>query len=1096
MLTFRAGAPTNAFAAGEMARYYVPEREQSLAQAVAGYYGKSSQGMARSGAYEPMAERLGADTSRPITQDELANISLGMRTDGCRIEGKQYHKATENKGKITYYDFTFSAPKAASISWALAPTERERQIILDCHRYATDRAMEYFEQKIAWARRGRNGSKGADKGHMIWWKFEEYTARPVAQIPDGHNTILKPVGKSGDMQLHTHCITPNLVMTEQGHMGAIDTKRINARVKVIGKVYQAYFARKAREHGIDAGLDERTGMSTFHDVSHEAVVLFSKKTVDGNKAAKDYAEKIGENWEAMTAEQKARLIDRTIQVRRRAHPDDEKADFDGWAKQAGEIGYQHRSVLRPGQEKFLAHWRERLHGAFATSLPRLEEELDRRAVFGGEVAQLAAVEGLIEKGIGNDPDRDILAVTKAYRTEGVEQGIDATTGEKERTVLRWGKIPAKEGEPEFQQFTTEKHLRLERETIDLLKKGASDKRLALTPAEIDRAIAEVARETGIELTPHQRDMAHAIGTSGGVVVGRGVAGVGKTTILTPLVRAWHARGLDTVYLTVPWRQAHAGEESGVKRAQAIAAFTYGIKRGKLSINENTVVIADELSQIGTGMINDIANIRANHQFKLVGIGDDLQGNPIQAGNSLRMAEVVLGELPELLETVRQKKEEAEQVIKFRSGNEDVIREALEHKRSDGTLLVVPGDYNDAIKCAVDLWDERTQANRDDPKYRFGISVPTNADVLAAGAAIRARRQDRKEMGGDAKVVEAADQHGTRYKLPLAVGDRIRFFNRVYGTYGGAKRPGRVGDNGTVVEIISIQEPGLVVRNAKGHVAAVPWDQFKVPIKTGDRIRLTYGDAMTIDARQGDTVTEHLALYPNGSQAVNALKGYVAASRHRVRSWIVTSQGAELKEIKDRRPLGDARNQITARAKVEQFVIANMARNLARQEVKQLGVDFARMANGLRRGTIAAKEAVWDRPTKRLGRPRKVEERQAAPVVQAVVEAAKGQQEAVAEVVEQAQPQEALDVLARDFVSGEGALTYEDLVQFAYLRQVEQASASVEIDHHHIMHGVDGIDHAALHEKASDDVMAAIDRAEADLEKVAEHKPERDEGRER
>jgi conjugative relaxase-like TrwC/TraI family protein len=1054
VLTFRDGVATTSFAAGEIAKYYVAMQEPSVADLVAGYYGKAVQGMARDGAYAPLAERLGVDTARPITQGELANVVRGLRTDGDRIEGKQYQRASDLKGKITYYDFTLNAPKSVSIAWAFAPTERERGIFLEAHRYAVDRSMAYLEQTTGWARRGRGGSKGAEQGHMMWWKFEEYTARPVAKIADRDNTILKAVGQIGDMHLHTHCITPNVVMTESGHVGAIDSKRLNGQIKEIGKVYQGFLARRLREHGVDAGLEDRTRMAALRDIPRWAVELFSKRTADGNEAARQYAREQGLDWDALSVEERVRLVDRSVAAAREKHPEDKQPQFDAWNRQAEAAGYRHRSVLRPGRERFLARQRERLRAAFERSLPQLAAELDRRAVFGGEVARIAAAEGLIEAGISDDPGRDIAALTRAYRTEGVAQ-------DGEWTALLWGKVPAppgegRDGESLWQRFTTEKHLRMEQETVALLKKGATDRRHALTPREIDEAIEKVARESGIRLTAEQAGLAHALGEAGGVVVGRGAAGVGKTTVLTPLVEAWHARGLDTVYLTVPWRQAHAGKDSGVKRSQAIAAFTYGVARGRIAVGENTVVIADELSQVGTAMMNDLAKLRDAHGFKLVGIGHELQGNPIQAGNSLRLAEVVLGKLPTLLQTVRQRREEAALVAKFHSGDEATIAEALRHKAADGTLLLVPGDHRDAIRRAVELWDDRTRANAAEPGYRFGISVPTNADVLAIGAAIRERRQARGEVGGDAKVLDAVDQHGTEYRLPIAVGDRVRLFNRAYGRFGRGNI-GRIGDNGSVVEVVAIRDDGLTVRTAKGRIATVPWDQFRFP-ETEDRIRLTYGDAMTIDSRQGDTVTEALALYPHGSRTVNGLKGYVAASRHRRRFWIITSQGAELEEIKERRPIGDPRNQITRRAAVQEFIVANMARNLARQELKQLSTDFVRLAEVVKRGTVAAKRAVWDRAPRAPGAP----QRSPGPAAPSHTPAAS---EAPRDGPEAPRIDPRVAVWTRQIAEGAGYEgMFADVVQLEFRSRLEAERAAGRT-----------ADHDALWERAMDAVVAAIER---------------------
>jgi hypothetical protein len=104
------------------------------------------------------------------------------------------------------------------------------------------------------------------------------------------------------------------------------------------------------------------------------------------------------------------------------------------------------------------------------------------------------------------------------------------------------------------------------------------------------------------------------------------------------------------------------------------------------------------------------------------------------------------------------------------------------------------------------------------------------------------------------------------------------------------------------------------------------------------------------ATQGLTSTEHIEAMPSGTQAVNAYKAYTQASRHREKSWLVTSDGAERREIASRRPLGDPRPIREA------DVWVNMARNLARAPEKASALDFLEQARDLRRGPGASSGA--------------------------------------------------------------------------------------------------------------------------------------------
>jgi len=246
-----------------------------------------------------------------------------------------------------------------------------------------------------------------------------------------------------------------------------------------------------------------------------------------------------------------------------------------------------------------------------------------------------------------------------------------------------------------------------------------------------------------------------------------------------------------------------------------------------------------------------------------------------------------------------------------------------------------------------LWAARHAANAHDPGYTLTVSAPSNADARAIGAAIREYRREAGEMGPDRVVLDACDQLGGTYALPLAVGDRVRLFARTNAAYADRSR-GIIGNNGSVLTVRDIDAAGVTLRNAQGREGLVKWDTLRDP--SNGRIRLSYGDVLTIDAAQGLTSTEHIQAMPGGTQAVTGYKAYTAASRHRVASYIVTSDGAERREIAARRPLGDPRPIREA------DVWANMARNLARQPEMPAALDLLARAHRLHRGAARALQA--------------------------------------------------------------------------------------------------------------------------------------------
>ncbi|MGI4808055.1 MAG: relaxase domain-containing protein, partial [Janthinobacterium lividum] len=92
-----------------------------------------------------VAAALGIDVNRTATHEEVVNLLQGKRADGEPIAGKRQQRVAAGKDRITYTDFTFSAPKSVSLAMAFAPTHAERHMIVGAHRDAWMAAMAHLE---------------------------------------------------------------------------------------------------------------------------------------------------------------------------------------------------------------------------------------------------------------------------------------------------------------------------------------------------------------------------------------------------------------------------------------------------------------------------------------------------------------------------------------------------------------------------------------------------------------------------------------------------------------------------------------------------------------------------------------------------------------------------------------------------------------------------------------------------------------------------------------------------------------------------------------------------------------------------------------
>ena len=919
-----------------------------------------------------IADLLKIDPNRALSQEEMANLLAGHRTDGKAIPGKRLFASTKDHTRIAYTDFTFSAPKSFSIALAFASTEAERAILEECWIRANDVVVSIIAAELGMASKGDSAKDGYDPAHIAAIRYDHYTSRPTVKLAmDGDTKLMTvPTEIPGDMNRHCHNIIPHVCITDDGRVSAIPLERMQERLHEWGYLGHAFLATFLREKGIRAEIDPRNGLSCLPDVPRWACELFQNRTDDGERFARAYAAEQGLDWDALDPKAKARMLDSQVARTRRAK--DGKTDYAAWVERAQAAGYEHKSVIRPEGQRGVPEAGEQARQGYDVALPFVADHLERRATLPGSVLRQAAAQSMIHTGLRTAGDHE--RVVEAFFSEGVLQ-------DGQMTAL----VAAPEEGRRFNSITTEMHAELEQEAINLLKAAAADKSAALTPADMQAAMQRVAKRKGYDFTTkhgrQQAEMATAFGVAGRAIVGIGAAGSGKSVTLEPVIDAHHAAGWSSYGTTLAWRQTHALKDAGVGRkrrgfnrtpdtsrlteagisddhAFALTVFLKKAEAGEFDLHPKTLVVIDEIATLGTNQVLELARLQAKNGFKIVGMGDPAQAQSIQAGNTIKLFRHALGkeQVPEILDTIRQKRQEDRDTARlFRDGK---AGDALKRKDERGLLRLTPGGYSDAIKEGVDEWEKRIAANENREKYSIGISVPTNADAHAVGLEIRQRlRAAGRITGGDFRI-QAQDQRGITYDMDLAVGDTVRLFNRVNARFGKDSR-GYFGENGTTAEIVSIDTMnGLRLKRADGKIGAVKWGSLQD--KGSGRVRLAYGSALTIDARQGDTLTDHITILAAGSKAINAFKMYPADTRNREDSVLVVSHGAEKEVVRNRRPLADPWLSGASEGEMGDAIMDNMARNLSQRPEKGLAVDFLSAGMDVFRGSVNSMQAAWFR----------------------------------------------------------------------------------------------------------------------------------------
>ena len=903
---------------------------------------------------------LGIDPARPVSRAQINCLLSGHRADGEKVEGKTYAKPRafidpktgENRDStpIGSYDFCPTPDKSVSVAWAFA-TPVEQAIIHTAHLEAAREAVGYIAQEIGQARKGRGGEEGADPGHVGWIEFNHFTARRTVAIASNGSTEFVPVPTEmpGDPDIHTHFAIVNAVFCENGRVGSLDTNRIEGFLFEADGYYHARLAQRLRDAGFDVMLDPTTGAARMPAIPDEIRSHFSKRTNDGEVMARDYAAKQGVDFDALTPEQRIGLLKASVQPKLQPVPEradaetrarieaenkeqrkrakDDVANFADWKRQGRDLGWNPASFMAYGPRAPELTPEMRIEMAYQEALPFLDRQFERRATLPHWEVRRAAAQGLVASGI--EGAADIGAVTRKMREWGVKQY-------GEMTGLVWGQEDGRK----YVTVSTALHELNEREFIALGRSAAQDRSAALPADLLERKIQESGLDFSDEHGKAQLAMIRRLGMAGRFSVGIAAAGAGKTTALQPLVAAWQEQGRQVYGVSLAWRQADDLTDAGISPGdvKAFSVLLDAAKAGDLKLDRHAVVAVDELGLLGTRHGLELLRLRDQLGFQIVALGDDKQCQSIEAGPIVDLSRRALGkeQVPEILTTLRQQTEREREIVGLlREGR---AREAVAMKRADGTAEMVPGGYNDAVVRVAQLYFERIQQTGKAPS----VSAPTNMDAHRISVAIRTERRAMGEIGSDVMRIRAVDQEGREYDMPLAAGDRVRLFKSTGAKFGDG-RGGAIGRNGSILDVLAIDDNGIMARSVKtGREGGVAWDSLADKV---GRIRLAYGEVMTINTAQGSTVDEHIFAFPSGSKAVNGLQAYTAGTRHRRSAWLVTSQGAERREVSHRRPLNDRRPI----GPDDEW--ANVVRNLSAQPVKDAAVAFIEGANKVRHGSV-------------------------------------------------------------------------------------------------------------------------------------------------
>ena len=728
--------------------------------------------------------------------------------------------------------------------------------LLDAFREAVDGTMQDIEAEMSV--RVRKDGKNEDRrsGNLVWGEYVHFTSRPVGGIPDPH--------------LHAHCVVFNQSWDEHdGMWKAGQFRELKRDAPYFEAAFHSHLAGRLSELGLPI---ERTNHGwELSGVDKSLIDKFSRRTKQIEQAAKD------------------------------------KGIFDPEAK--GELGAKtrERKAKNLSLPELQETWRSWMTTRELEALATLERRIGGEAEPKDESASARALDHSIAHVFERKsvvPERQLLAA--ALRHSVGKASVAELRQEAERHELIIGHRGGR------RMATTSKVLAEERKLVEFARKGRGACRaFAASPHVFKRSKLNADQRRAVEHLLNSRDR---------VMLIRGAAGVGKTTLMQEAVEAIEESGTKVIPLA-PSADASRGvlRGDGFHAADTVARFLVDEKLQSEAAGQ--AIWIDESGLLGSRTLVQVFEVAERLEARVILTGDRKQHGSVERGSPLRLLEEEAGLVPaEVKEIQRQSGRYKDAVAALSEGRAvdgfdqldglgwvheldgperhrqlaaDYVATIIKGK----SALVVSPSHAEKNKISTQI-RAALQANGvvecDERQFRIlenshlttaergdALKLSPGDVVLFHQNAAGYKRGDRLTVGEAPSLpLNQAERFQVFHSasLSLAAGDLIRI------THNGRTADGEHRlDNGSVYRVRGFDDKGNIVLQ-NGWTIDKEWGHF------------SHGYVTTSHASQGKTVDR--VFIGQGSQSFAASSReqfYVSASRAREQVVVYTDDKAALRE---------------------------------------------------------------------------------------------------------------------------------------------------------------------------------------------------------
>jgi conjugative relaxase-like TrwC/TraI family protein len=679
------------------------------------------------------------------------------------------------------------------------------------------------------------------------------------------HTTSRPVDGVPDPQLHAHCFVFNTTWDQdEERWKAGQFRELKRDAPYFQAAFRVRLANRLQDLGF--GVERKRDDFEIAGIPKDVLGRFSRRTAQIEERAAELG--------ITNPDRKAELGAET-----REHKNNELTTEE---------------LRRDWEGRITATERHSLEGVYSRATPYARPE---------RVESMA-----VDYALGHSFTRDAVLPERKLLTEALKRGLGAVTVEDTAAELK--KRPLIRSEVDGRAMaTTKEMLALESKLIDFARQGRGRHR------PMGDAQQPITRDWFNE--GQKAAVRHVLGSRDRVMIIRGVAGTGKTTLEQEIGERLADSRKPVVALAQSVKARDVlRDQAGFASAETVAMF---LKSEPLQQSANGgVILVDEASLLGTRDMSRLFEVAETANARVLLVGDRRQHRSVTAGEPLRLLEEKAGlKVAEVTEILRQSgdyKKAAKALSQGRTADAFAefdrlkwIREvpdenrnqqlaeaylaAVSEKKKNGeykTALVVSPTHvegsrvTQAIRAGLKAYGKLGQEREITAWVPLRLTNPQKADATEyeAGYLVQFQQNAKGHAKGSRLIVEEgvkppidlAERFEVFRPVPLAVapGDRVRI------TAGGKTKDGKHRlTNGAILTVEGftqrgdlIVDHGWIIDREFGH--------------------LTHGYVATSYAGQGDTVNKvFVAIASESLPATNQRTAYVALTRGKEQAVIFT-----------------------------------------------------------------------------------------------------------------------------------------------------------------------------------------------------------------